>query len=167
MSLLDKFNNWYVRAIPETETGDVITWLEPAAGATYRWKANRLGQLLWLPAIFLVIWLVPSRRGYSSIPMETRFWFALIFTAAIGLLGWLYRGTRQAITLSTQRVIIGQGRGQRRIHLDEAHPTLEQRDGHTVLIVRMPSKDPERIYLDPEKEGEIREFLTKAGWLKS
>lgn len=167
MSLLDKFNNWYVRVIPETETGAVITWLEPVAGATYRWKAKRHMQMLWLAVFFLMVWLMPSKRRYDSMSLETRFWFALGITAALGLLGWFYRGARQTITLSAQRVIIGQGRGQRRIHLDESHLSIEKRDGHTVLLVARHSENPERIYLDPEKEGEMLDLLTKAGWLKS
>ena len=38
-------------------------------------------------------------------------------------------------------------------------------NGHRVLIVMKPSVEPERIYLDPMKESEVKELLTKAGRL--
>lgn len=138
MALLDKFNAWYVRSIPETEQGVVIMWREPVAGARYRWSTRRHMHIVWLVVFFLGMLLIPSRRSIDAMPFETRLWIAVGATGALALFQWLYRDSRQVITLTANYLVIGQGRSPQRIQFHDARLTLEERDGHRVLIVTKP-----------------------------
>jgi hypothetical protein len=165
MAFLDKFNEWYVRSIPETEQGVVISWIEPLAGAKYRWKKGWPLHGLGIAVFFFAILLTNSRRRFSAMPLETRFWIAIGITAVWCLVIWLNRNSRQSISLTANYVAIGEGRRTQRIPFHEAHLTFETPDGHPVLIVAKPFESPERIYLDPARKQEITELLTQAGRL--
>jgi hypothetical protein len=167
VAFLDKFNQWYVRSIPEREQGLVISWIEPLVGAQYRWKTQSPLHLLGFAVFFVAFLLTTSTRRNASVPFTVRLCIAGGITAIWVLFVWLNRNSRQPISLTANYVRIGEGRGTRRILFHETLLTLETRDGHPVLIVAKPFESPDRIYLDPNRTQEISDFLTKAGRLKS
>jgi hypothetical protein len=168
MAFLDRFNDWYVRSIPETTPGNSVAWREPVAGARYRWKKSFSTRLAWLMVIFLLILMVPSKHK-SGQSFESRLWMALIITAGYGSLAWICRNSSLNIVLTTRYVVVGAGsRGAKHIRLDTAHTViLEDLDGHQVLVVRETSDDLERIYLGRNEENAVKELLTNAGLLKN
>jgi hypothetical protein len=165
MSFLDKFNNWYVRSILETPEGATLRWLEPVAGARFRWQNGGYLNLLWLPAIFLGALVLPPKRANSNASFEERFWITLGIVVVMALVMWFRRGSRQWITLTPTHAIVGQGRRPHVNRFDGKRLFMEERDGNPVLMVQEPGGKTERLYLDPTKETEVRELLTKAGRL--
>lgn len=169
MAFLDKFNDWYVRSVPETGSGPSVSWMEPVAGSRYRWKAARITHLLIMVGIFLFMLLpLPGKHRPEPMPMQARLVLASALTALIALVSWggSYASTR--IILTAQIVYIGTGRSMRRLPLDTAREARwEEQEGYRVLVVTEKSGKQERIYLSPNQESEVFELLTKAGWLKS
>jgi hypothetical protein len=165
MAFLDKFNDWYIRAIPEAETGPVITWREPLAGTRYRWNQQRSFYPFLMAGMFFFMLFMPSKRSGDSPPFAIRLVIATVLTGIYAAAIWYFKDSGEPIVLSSARVLIGGGRHPRRLEFHDARLAMEERDGHPVLIITKPSAPPERIYLDPVRVGEVRELLTKAGRL--
>lgn len=168
MAFLDKFNDWYVRSIPETGPGISVEWQEPVAGTRYRWKQNREARIIMLIVVFLLGLVVPLKHG-RDLSFGGRLLLSCLVTGCWALLGWAFKNAPERIVLTENWLVIGAGRrGAKRIRLDAAQAMgFDEFEGHPVLFVREPSGDLERVFLDPSREKEIRELLAKAGRVKS
>jgi hypothetical protein len=164
MGFLDKFNDWYIRAVPDSAPG--IDWTEPAAGAVYRRRRN-------LPKFCLAMLLI-GPLGASQIHYGRHSpgpsWvvsFALIgglFALTVGG-AWLIAPDPAPIFLAAKFVSLGSGRNRRNVSLDRADSVRRIQDrGGTALSFRSGAKEVVRIYLDPNRAAEISAFVEKAGF---
>lgn len=166
MGWYDKFNDWYVRSIPETDSGTVVSWQEPAAGARYRWKSGQKQFVLLMPLFLLglTISIRIGRHGRSGPPLATSFALAVAGVVLIYLVNWLSSASETYVAVGPSRIQIGSGRGQRRIALDKIlRVSMTTADGYRVLILEGDSKELDRLYLVPEKEAAAVAVFQNAG----
>lgn len=167
MAFLDKFNDWYVRSIPETGPGISVEWQEPVAGARYRWKQGRDGRIMMLAVVFLLGLFMPLKSG-RDMSFEGRLLLSGTVTGTWALLGLAFKNAPLIVVLTEHWLIIGAGdRGAKRIRLGAAQAIgFDEFEGHRILFVRDTSGDLERVFLEPSREKEVRELLAKAGRVK-
>lgn len=160
MALLDKFNDWYNKTVPDN-TGPVIGWMEPVDGTRYRWKQNARSRwwmlgVMWL--ILLVPW--PGKNGRPPIPFPERI---VVMTLAVGFmatLSWAFSFTRTRVAVAKGRVWVGAGRSTTRLNFNQSTEFHLEKIGtwRTILIPQANGKRF-RIFLSPQSEAEVVRFL--------
>lgn len=165
MGWYDKFNDWYVRSIPEP--GDGVGWQEPLVGSRERWRRNLPSTVGMLMLFVLgIAWSIHGgRHGRGGLPWGVSFEISAAIGAASMLISWLtgwYYGT--AITFSCFGLTIGAGRGRKRIRLRQIRAVHRiKQDGCTVLAFEGPRGERARVFVPRDVEEKVIAAIRATG----
>lgn len=167
MAFLDKFNDWYNKAVPDAEPG--VQWMEPAEGSRYRWKRNRSSLMLAVAFIFGVALLpLPGKHGEAPAPLLVRMAIGAVLGCLIFVIAWASSFTRTSVVLSKNAVVIGTGRGRTKFSIDNSTSLrLDTVSGHRTIVFARNSGEKIRVFLDPLSESGVLGFLTHVGLLEA
>lgn len=166
MAFLDKFNDWYNKAVPD-DTEPIITWNEPTAGTRYRWKQNLGIRLLFLVGLYAAFCLFAIARKHQSSPVafEDRLTIATIVAVLYMVVNWATSFGTTTIFLTRNMLMVMTGRGQIRRILDSSiTPFCEKLNGHNTLAFTGNNGKTMRVFLDPATEAKVLGFMTKVGF---
>jgi hypothetical protein len=155
----DKFNNWYNRIIPDSNT-PLLSWQEPVVASRYRWKKDRFWAIGF--AIFVVIiggsiGVARANGSVSGLKLLMIFGGLVVYVITISYFGSFARRTD---ALCTTHLFLSGGRYGSRIKWDTIKSArLKEIVGFQVVEFARVGEDPLEIFLDPGKEDEIIKCL--------
>jgi hypothetical protein len=167
MSWYDRFNDWYVRSIPEDDTR--VVWWEPIAASRFRWRSRRLGLGIGLAIAFPLFALALHARshGRPGLPWEWCLGISALLVAILWLVAWLSSFAKSLASITQQGIGVGANRSRRWVLWQEIRSITPGEDaGFSVLLVRdQYDRERTRLYLTTESKDRVFDFLRKMGKL--